>query len=126
MKKLALIAVMAASFTSFNSLAQDSVEEKNGRKNNFATFKSENIASLNKEKLIIDTAISCLNAATATEEATKCNEQKKTSMKAFRQEREAMQQKRMAQRKEHLQEELKKLDEKSAKSASKNATKTAQ
>ncbi len=118
MKKIATLATLV-SVISFNSFSQDATAEKN----NFAARKSEIIASMNKEKSIIDSAIACINAATKKEDAEKCHEQKKSSMDALRAEREAAHEKMRAERKEKLQNELKKMDEKSAERAEKKAAK---
>ncbi|MBU6141036.1 MAG: hypothetical protein KGP29_05750 [Proteobacteria bacterium] len=95
------------------SISAQAQEEQSGEK--FSAHKTEMVGQLNKEKTIIDSAISCINSATKKEDAQKCHEQKKTSMDALRAEREALQQKRMSERKEKLQKELSEIDAKSAK-----------
>ncbi len=113
MKKISFIALIT-SIISYNSFAQDNTAPKD----DFTSHKPEIIANLNKEKAIIDNAISCINSATKREDAEKCREQKKASMDTFRQQMDAAHQQRINQRKEKLQNELNKLNEKSVATSS--------
>jgi hypothetical protein len=112
MKKFITIAITSLLITSA-AYAQNEGEDKK----TFAEIKPEIIANLNKEKSIIDSAISCVNSAQLKEDAKKCRDQKKSAMDALKQQREAAHQQRIGNRKQHLQDELKKMDEKSAKLA---------
>jgi len=109
MKKIALIASIISAI-SCGAFAQDATTQKN----DFASHKGEIIANMNKEKAIIDTAISCINSATKREDAEKCHAQKKASMDALRAQMEASREQRMEQRKENLQNKINKMNEKSA------------
>lgn len=106
MKKLTL-ALLSLCLSA--SLAQ-AQEQKND--NRFAEFKSEMISDLNKEKAILESSISCINAATKKEDMEKCHEQKRAGMDSLKQARDAKQKQRMSERKERLQKEMNEIDQK--------------
>ena len=91
--KFAVIGLFVSLFASLPAQAQ---EEKSN--DNFATNKTEIISGLNKEKAIIDAAISCTNSATKREDEQKCREQKKSATDALKQERKASQEQRTGQK----------------------------
>ena len=102
MKKLILLTAILASAT--QAFAQDSSKD-------LLANKSQIIAFLTKEKAIIDSEISCLNAAATKENMNNCHEQKKSQMSALKEERKALRQERVENRREKLNE---KINEKSA------------
>ena len=110
--KIILIGLLLSLTINFSANAQ---ENSGGNDNKISEVKSEIVADLNKEKSIIDSAISCINSAAKRDDFKKCHEQKKSSMDALRQDREAREQKRIAERKQKLQSELDKLNQKSSK-----------
>lgn len=108
MKKISLIALFA-SLIAFGASAKDGEN-----KPDIATIKSQIIASLNKEKSIVDTEIACTNAASKREDLEKCRDAKKSSMDALRAEREAAHKDRLEKRKENIEGKIEKLDAKNA------------
>ena len=79
MKKISLISIVTFLLISLDASAQD-----------IASFKAQVIASLNKEKAIIDTEISCVNLIKTKEDFQQCRVAKKTAMEAVRAKRQAM------------------------------------
>ncbi|MDX2083000.1 MAG: hypothetical protein SFV53_03325 [Rickettsiales bacterium] len=123
--KFSILAAFLFFVSSFLAQAQED-QTKEGQENsqeNFSKHKTEIIASLNKEKSIIEAEISCINAANKREDAKKCHDQKHSAMNSLREEREANQQKRIAQRRENLQNKLNKLDQKANEQKSKKVGK---
>ncbi|MBU6339339.1 MAG: hypothetical protein KGQ36_05175 [Rickettsiales bacterium] len=116
MKKIAIVTLSIALFSSFSSMAQEGAEGKE----NMAKHKAEIIASLNKEKSIIDSSIACINAASTKDAMKVCHDQKKSSMDALRSEREAAREKSMSDRKAKLQDKINKIDEKQKERSSKS------
>lgn len=106
MKKLT---VTLLSLCLMSGLAQAQEQKNNDR---FAEFKSEMISDLNKEKSILESSISCINAAAKKDDMEKCHEQKRAGMESLRQARDAKQKQRMGERKERLQKELSEIDQK--------------
>jgi hypothetical protein len=107
MKKISLIALLTSSVIAFNASAQDSEG-----KNNIASFRAQVIASLNKEKAIIDTEISCMNSVSTTEDFAQCRATKKAAMNVLRAERQSMSAQRLESRKENLEKKMSKINEK--------------
>lgn len=115
MKKIAIVTLSIALFSSFSANAQETSDGKE----NIANHKAEIIASLNKEKSIIDSAIACINSASNTSAVKACHDQRKSSMDALRNEREAAREKAMSERKAKLQDKINKIDEKQNERAAK-------
>lgn len=103
--KLTIIAIFAAFLTSFSAIAQEPATNEAAKKETFAAHKAQVISSLNKEKSIIDSSISCISAAASKEAVKTCHDQRKASMSALRGER-------MEDRKENLQKRVGKINEK--------------
>lgn len=90
-------------FTTSLAMAEEGKHEEN-----IAKHKAEIIANINQHKALLDTEISCVNAAKDRGALEKCRDQKMAGMEKLRQDR-------IAKEKAHLQEKIKKLDEKGAK-----------
>lgn len=106
------ITALGLALSLFTSMLAHAQEEQSNEK--FSAHKTEFVGRLTKEKMMIESTIACVNAASKKEDMQKCHEQRKASMDALRQEEAALHKKRMAERRERLQKELNEIDAKIA------------